>query len=156
VSAEIDPIGVIRQTIEGAHTAALGTLDRRDAGPPGAPFVSLVQVATSHDGSPTLLLSSLAEHTQNALIDQRASLLFDGTQGLPRPLTGPRVTLQGVLVETADHLVRDRYLERHPEASEYVGFSDFSFYSLKPVDAHLVAGFGAIHWLPWSDIGTAA
>ena len=152
MSAENDAISVIRHTVYSARTASLGTVDRGAKGPPGAPFVSLVQVATSSDGSPTLLLSTLAEHTQNALVDSRASVLFDGTQGLPRPLTGPRVTLQGSLIETTDQQVRDRYLAKHPEASEYVGFSDFSFYVLNPVNVHLVAGFGAIHWLPWSDI----
>lgn len=155
MSAENDPISVIRRTVRGARTASLGTVDRRAEGPPGAPFVSLVQVATSSDGSPTLLLSTLAEHTQNALVDPRASMLFDGTQGLPRPLTGPRVTLQGTLIETTDQPVRDRYLAKHPEASEYVGFLDFSFYVLEPVNVHLVAGFGAIHWLPWRDIAAS-
>ena len=152
MSAENDPISLIRRTLRNSRTASLGTLDRGAAGPPGAPFVSLVQVAARSDGSPTLLLSTLAEHTQNALGDPRASLLFDGTQGLPRPLTGPRVTLQGTLVETNDQLARDRYLAKHPEAFEYVGFSDFAFYVLVPVSAHLVTGFGAIYWLPWADI----
>jgi heme iron utilization protein len=154
VSAENDAISVIRRTMHSARTASLGTVDRGVERPPGAPFVSLVQVATSSNGAPTLLLSTLAEHTQNALVDSRASMLFDGTQGLPRPLTGPRVTLQGTLVETTEQLVRDRYLAKHEEASEYVGFSDFSFYVLEPVSVHLVAGFGAIHWLPWADIAT--
>jgi putative heme iron utilization protein len=152
VSAENDPISLIRRTLRNSRTASLGTLDRGAAGPPGAPFVSLVQVAARSDGAPTLLLSKLAEHTQNALGDPRASLLFDGTQGLPRPLTGPRVTLQGSLVKTTDQLARDRYLAKHPEAFGYVGFPDFAFYVLVPVSAHLVAGFGAIHWLPWADI----
>jgi heme iron utilization protein len=152
VSAENDPISIIRRTVRNCCTASLGTLDQGAVGVPGVPFVSLVQVAARSDGSPTLLLSRLAKHTQNALSDPRASLLFDGTQGLPRPLTGPRVTLQGTLVKTTDQLVRDRYLAKHPEAFEYVGFSDFAFYALVPVSAHLVAGFGAIHWVPWTDI----
>ena len=154
MSVENDVISVIRRTMRGALAASLGTVDRRAEGPPGAPFVSLVQVAARRDGAPTLLLSTLAEHTQNAFVDRRVSMLFDGTQGLPRPLTGPRVTLQGTLFQTTDQLVRERYLEKHEEASEYVGFSDFSFYVLEPVRAHLVAGFGAIHWLPWTDIAT--
>ena len=152
MSAENDPISLIRRTVRNSRTVSLGTLDRGSAGSSGALFVSLVQVAALSDGSPTLLLSTLAKHTQNALGDPGGSLLFDGTQGLPRPLTGPRVTLQGTLVETTDQLARDRYLAKHPEAFEYVGFSDFAFYVLVPVSAHLVAGFGAIHWLPWADI----
>lgn len=152
MSAENDPISIIRRTVCNCRTASLGTLNRGAVGAPGVPFVSLVQVGARSDGSPTLLLSKLAEHTQNALSDPRASLLFDGTQGVPRPLTGPRVTLQGTLVKTTDQLVRNRYLAKHPEALEYVGFSDFAFYALVPVSAHLVAGFGAIHWLPWADI----
>ena len=63
MSAENDPISLIRRTVRNSRTASLGTLDRGAVRPPGAPFVSLVQVAARSDGSPTLLLSTLAKHT---------------------------------------------------------------------------------------------
>ncbi len=153
-TVEDGTIQIIRRTVRGALTASLGTLGRTTPSGPGAPYVSLVQVATRIDGAPLLLLSTLAEHTQNAQADARASLLLDGTQGLGRPLTGPRVTLQGTLAETADPAARRRYLARHPEAAEYVGFADFAIYLFEPESAHLVAGFGKIEWVAWTDIAT--
>ena len=151
---ETGTIQIIRRTVRSALTASLGTLAHGAPAGLGAPYVSLVQVATRPDGAPLLLLSTLAEHTQNAQADDRASLLFDGTQGMSRPLTGPRVTLQGRLVETADAAARRRYLARHQEAAEYVGFADFAIYVFEPESAHLVAGFGKIEWAAWADIAT--
>ncbi len=149
-------IQLVRRTVRGALTASLGTLVQGAIAGRGAPYVSLVQVATRLDGAPLLLLSTLAVHTQNVLADDRASLLVDTTKGLARPLTGPRVTLQGTLVKTEDAAARRRYLARHPEAIEYASFADFAFFVLEPVKVHLVAGFGAIHWLSWADIATPA
>jgi hypothetical protein len=39
VSAENDPISLIRRTVRNSHTASLGTLDQGAAGTLGAPFV---------------------------------------------------------------------------------------------------------------------
>jgi putative heme iron utilization protein len=155
VTAEKEAIGTIRHTLRAALTGSLGTLARGSAdAEAGDPYVSLVQVATRIDGCPILLLSTLAAHTQNALADGRVSLLLDGTHGLTRPLTGPRVTVQGALVGSPDEPTRTRYLARHPEAVEYVGFSDFAFYVMEPTNVHLVAGFGVIRWVPWTEIAT--
>jgi hypothetical protein len=40
--------------------------------------------------------------------------------------------------------LRRRYLAAHPSAEAFVEFKDFSFFRIRPVDAHLVAGFGRI------------
>ena len=124
--------------------AALGTLLH---GAESAPYVSLVNVATDHDGSPLLLLSDLADHTRNLAADPRASLLFDGTGEREDPLAGERVTVQGRLGRSDDPRHRRRYLARHPVAAMYADFKDFNFYRLTVERAHLVAGFGRIHWL---------
>jgi heme iron utilization protein len=124
--------------------AALGTI-LRAAG--GWPYVSLVSVATDHDGAPLLLLSDLSEHVKNLKEDDRASLLFDATGELEDPLAGERVTLLGRLVRTTAPAHRARYLARHPAAAMYADFRDFAFYCMHVERAHLVAGFGRIHWI---------
>lgn len=145
---------VARGLIRAAHTAALATLGRKDPGGAGAPYASLVLSACTHAAEPILLLSRLAEHTQNLLADPRVSLLFDGTVGLESPLMGARLSLQGRLVACSpgEAEPRRRFLRRHPDAARYADFGDFAFYRLEPAAGHLVAGFGAIHWLPWADI----
>ena len=83
----------VRDLVRGLDRAALATALPGQSG--AWPYVSLVLVAADHDLSPILLLSDLAEHTKAIAADGRVSLLFDGTQGLEQPLTGPRVTLVG-------------------------------------------------------------
>lgn len=111
------------------------------------PYASLVLLAVDHDASPLLLVSRLAEHTRNMLADGRVSLLLDGTVGLESRLTGPRVTLLGEAAPSEEPRHRARFLARHPDAALYAGFADFAVWRIKPVRAHLVGGFGRIHWV---------
>lgn len=117
----------------------------------GWPYGSLVMAACDMDASPLLLISELAEHTKNLATDDRASLLFDGTAGLDNPLTGARVTVLGRLARCDDDALKARYLARHPAASEFAGFGDFALYRMAVERAHIVAGFGVIHWIEAAD-----
>lgn len=137
-----------RALVREAWKATLSTVARSG----GHPYGSLVAVAAEPGGSPLLLLSGLAEHTKNIKEDQRASLLFDGT-GIGRgALTGPRVTVVGRIEEVSSDAVRRRYLARHPDASAFIDFADFSLYALRIEWAHLVAGFGRIVRLDATDV----
>lgn len=138
----------VRRLIRGQDRASLATLLVSD----GTPYASLVLYATLPDATPILLLSNLAEHTKNLKADPRASLLVDGTAGLADPLTGARATLVGRLERIDGELAQARYVARHPSAEAYVGFGDFGFYALKLARAHLVAGFGRIHWIDAGEI----
>jgi len=109
-----------------------------------------VQCATSMQGEPVLLLSSLAVHTQNLLHNPGASLLFDASAASAQPLTAARLSLLGTVTPSdAGQIAADRarYLARYPDAARFVDFADFSFYRMRPDRGHLVAGFGQIHWL---------
>lgn len=114
----------------------------------GWPYGSLVQVALDQAGNPLLLLSDLAEHSRNIRSDGRVCLLFDGTGGLAEPLTGPRLSLLTHLKACREPgPLLERFLRYHPEAELYAGFADFRLYRGRLARAHLVAGFGRIHWL---------
>jgi heme iron utilization protein len=113
----------------------------------GWPYASLVTVACTGEGSPVLLLSTLADHTRNLLEDPRAALLFEEASGLVNPQTGPRVTLTGRLKPTSDPIAARRFLARHPGADLYAGFADFGFYRMTVERAHYVGGFGRANWL---------
>lgn len=149
-----NPARLARSLIRRAPTAALATaLPERDGpGGPPWPFASLVLSAADHDGTPLLFLSSLAEHSRNISVDDRISLLFDGTGGLEDPLTGARLTLLGQARISEEIRHRKRFLARHPSAEAYAEFTDFSVYSIEPTRAHLVAGFGRIDWIAASDV----
>ncbi|MCG8354461.1 MAG: DUF2470 domain-containing protein [Kiloniellales bacterium] len=156
---EQPPGAIVRAIMRRATQASLATrLAPRngDGGPEGAagwPYASLVLVALDHDASPLLLLSDLADHARNLKADPRLSLLFDGTAGYRDPLTGPRASLLG-RAERLDER-RDltaRFLARHEGAAVYAGFADFHLYRVAVERAHLVAGFGRIHWVEARDI----
>lgn len=117
------------------------------AGQAGAPYASLVAHAPDPAGVPLLLLSDLAQHSRNRATDPRACLLVDGTAGYAQPLAGPRVSLLGQLRLDDTPASRARYLRWQPEAAQYAALSDFRLYRLELAGAHLVAGFGQVHWL---------
>jgi len=131
-----------RRLIRCAQTATLATLEPKT----GAPFASLVTIATQASGAPILLLSDLAVHTRNIKADPRVSMLVDeGEAG--NPLARARLSIVGRLEPVAEHdagTVRRRFLAKHPDAAVYCDFADFGFYSLAMDRAHLVAGFGRI------------
>jgi len=99
-----------------------------------------------------LLISDLADHTRNIRADARVSLLYDETAGLDDPLTGARVTLQGEAEQVEDDDLMEIYLSRQPSAKLYAEFSDFHMFRVRPLRAHLVAGFGRIAWVDEKDL----
>lgn len=148
----VDPKSPAQQARAVARACRTASLATTMAGPNeaksgGQPYASLVLVAFDHDATPILLISRLAEHTKNLIGNDRVSLLCDGTAGFAEPLTGPRVTLLGRATKTEEPRHRARFLARHPSAEMYAGFGDFAFYRLAIERAHIVAGFGRIHWL---------
>ncbi len=142
--SQLYPAQTSRRLIRACDRATLATAQ---ADSDGWPYGSLVLVMADHDAAPVLLLSNLAEHSKNLAADNRVSLLFDDTAGLDDPLTGARVTVLGEARETDDPRLRARFIARHPSARDYATFTDFRFYRLAVTRAHLVAGFGVIHWI---------
>ncbi|MGI4764579.1 MAG: HugZ family protein, partial [Janthinobacterium lividum] len=138
-----------RRLLRTVRSGALATLT-----PEGAPYASLVTVATLPDGSPVLPLSTLAVHTQHLMADPRCSLLLDSA-GQGDPLTHPRLTVTACAVKASPEeraAWRSRFLRRHPEAGIYVDFGDFSFWRLELGGARIIGGFGRIAMLEASDL----
>jgi putative heme iron utilization protein len=131
-----------RSLLRRSRQGALATL----AAGSGDPYCSLVNLASHADGSPILLISRLALHTQNILGDPRVSLMLD-ERAEGDPLEGSRVMLAGRAEQASGDEVaifRRRYLNAHPSAEAFVEFKDFSFFRIRSTGAHLVAGFGRI------------
>lgn len=141
-----DPKRYARTLISEARIGSLATLDRS-----GAPYVSLVTVATMPDRAPVLLLSKLARHTQNIAADARVSLLV-AENGDGDPMEGARLSITGSIAVTEEAAAKRRFLLRHPPAEGYAGFRDFAFYRIEPSAGHIVAGFGRIADVKGDDI----
>lgn len=146
-AADFDPKRAAKTLLREARSGALATVFPGS----GDPYCSLVNVASSADGSPLLLISTLAIHTKNVIADPRVSLLLEERKE-GDPLEGARVMLMGRAAVTTDEYDRARYLARQPEAESFAGFADFALYKIEIASAHLVAGFGRIVDLTPQDI----
>ncbi len=134
--AEFDPVPLAKHLLRTMRAGAMATLDRET----GAPFATLVTVATDHDGSPLLLVSGLSAHAANLDADARASILLAAT-GRGDPLAHPRLTVSGRVERSTDPHVRRRFLARNPKSELYADFPDFSFRRMVVEGAHLNGGF---------------
>lgn len=145
-----------RTLARATRSAALSTIARE---PAGFPYGSLVTVAFDGAGRPVLLLSKLAEHTQNLLASSDASLLLtDPLDAHPEPLAASRVTLLGpccAVPAGEQGGARELFLAAHPSASYYVEFKDFGFYRLQPIALRYVGGFGRMSWVSADEYAAA-
>lgn len=128
-----------------------GTLASLES-PSGAPYASLITLATDASGASIFLISTLARHTRNLADDPRAAILVDGSGEAADPLQGARLTLSGRAEKVNDEAVRRRFLARHPEAAFYADFPDFAFWRLELEGAHYIGGFGRIFDLAPGDV----
>lgn len=127
------------------HTAEDAALATHSAALPGYPFASAVPFATDPHHRPILLLSRLAEHTQNLAADTKASLMV-----ARRRAEGEiaRVSLVGEVVPIdADSRLVDRYLRFHREAERFLQLGDFGFHRFEPKRIRVVGGFAQAGWL---------
>ncbi len=133
-----------RTLVEKLQTASLGTLAKDPAGHPYASFVTFAL----DDGDPVLLISEMAEHTQNLRRDPRASLLAAESR-TEDPLANGRVTLLGSCqpVDEGDESARRAYLERLPNAAYYCDFKDFHFWRLGVDSVRYIGGYGRMSWV---------
>jgi putative heme iron utilization protein len=141
--ADFNPAGVAKSLLRRSRQGALATLMAGS----GAPYCSLVNVASAPDGAPILLISQLALHTRNILADSRVSLMLD-ERAPGDPLEGARIMLAGTAEKASGDVaanLRQRYLNANPSAEVFAGFRDFAFFRIAPTGAHLVAGFGRIN-----------
>lgn len=137
---EFDARVLAKYLLRTVKVGALATI----TSPAGDPFASLTSIATDYDGSPILLTSSLSGHSRNMKADARVSLLL-AKGGKGDPLAHPRLTILGTANEETNPprraKLKARFLARHPKASLYADFGDFSFWKIAASGAHLNGGF---------------
>ncbi len=129
--------------VKDVRTAVLLTMRKE------RPFGSHVPYVFGSDWTRAYLhLSRLALHTQHLLADQRVSLFIAEPDGPEKnPLALRRINLQGEATilspDTPSYrAIKERYLERFPQAEMMFGFGDFTLWELRLEAAHFVLGFG--------------
>lgn len=134
-----------REFLYSTHSGVLSTHSARFE---GYPFGSIAPFVLDDDGNPMILISTIAEHTKNIVVDARVSLIaFDPAAADMQACA--RLTLLGeaVLADKPHGPMRDRYLARFPQAEQYFDMHDFLFYRIVVRQARFVGGFGKIHWI---------
>lgn len=137
-----------KQFLRSTHSGILSTHSVKFD---GYPFGSVAPFVLGHDCQPVLLISSIAEHTKNIILNPKVSLLvFAGAEDLQ---ANARLTLLGsaVKIEKDDADLRARYLRYLPQAASYFDMHDFAFYRINLTHARYIGGFGNMSWLSSDD-----
>ena len=110
---------------------------------PGYPYASSLPFCCDQRGRVVVLISHLAEHTQNADQDPKSGFLVSP---LTRDLQEQaRVSMIGDIAAIDDAAVSARYLRYFPEAEQYLRIGGFRFFRIEPRSLRYIAGFGSIH-----------
>lgn len=124
----------------------------------GQPYASVVELIADEDGSIVMFLSDLAAHTRNLASDPRASVVIAEKGADEGVLARSRATFQGNVerVEGGRERYGDAWVEVHPGAANYLGFSDFGFYRFVVEKVRFIAGFGRMGWVTRDAYANAA
>ena len=110
---------------------------------PGYPYASSLPFCCDQRGRIVVLISHLAEHTQNADHDPKSGFLVSP---LTRDLQEQaRLSMIGDIAAIDDAAASARYLRYFPEAEQYLQIGGFRFFRIEPRSLRYIAGFGSIH-----------
>lgn len=136
-----------KEALHFLRTTRSGVLSTFSEKFPGYPFGSVAPFVLDHSGQPIILISSIAEHTQNIIANPKVSLLvFAGNEDLQ---ASARLTIIGEAKQIGkdDKNFRARYLRYLPQATSYFDMHDFDFYRVEIAHARYIAGFGRMGWI---------
>ncbi len=114
----------------------------------GYPFGSVTPYCLDSHFVPNILISSIAQHTQNIKANNKVSLFINESSQQTNKQSLGRITYIGdALKVTNDADIKQRYLNYFPDAKKYFGTHDFSFYQIRPARLRYIGGFGKIYWV---------
>jgi putative heme iron utilization protein len=145
---DLETSTLLRRLLAERPVAALATLHK------GEPAVSMVPfVLPAGTGQLLIHVSGLATHTRDMHEHARVGVLVTAATGGPWPPQAlPRVSLQADAAPLPHDApgyatARAHYLARFPDSQQMFGLGDFAIFTLQPVAARLVAGFGRAYSL---------
>jgi putative heme iron utilization protein len=139
------------QALHLLQQSATGTLATLACGSSGYPYPTLLPFACDVTHAPLILVSALAEHTQNLRADPRAGWLVHAQQG-EDVLSAARLTVLGEFqAYQPSALALARYLRYQPQAQRYLDLGDFAFYRMQPERLRYIGGFATMGWLTAQD-----
>ncbi|MDP3088794.1 MAG: DUF2470 domain-containing protein [Methylotenera sp.] len=136
-----------KEALKFLRTTQSGVLSTFSTKFAGYPFGSVAPFVLDHSGQPIILISTIAEHTQNIIANPKVSLLvFAGDEDLQ---ANARLTIIGESkkIDKEDANLRARYLRYFPQATSYFDMHDFNFYRIEIAQVRYIAGFGKMGWI---------
>jgi putative heme iron utilization protein len=140
-------MSLAKEALQFLRTTQSGVLSTFSTKFAGYPFGSVAPFVLDHSGQPIILISTIAEHTQNIIANPKVSLLvLAGDEDLQ---SNARLTIIGEAkkINKEDADLRARYLRYLPQAAGYFDMHDFSFYRIKVAQIRYIAGFGKMGWI---------
>lgn len=142
-----------RGVLQSVYSGVLSTHSKKY---PGYPFGSVVPFCLDQSGQPLILISRLAQHTQNITEHPQVAL----TLLEPNPEQGDiqqveRLTLLAEAERLDGEAVPEaalRYYRCFPQARGYHDELDFDFYRLNLIQLRFIEGFGQARWLSPGDV----
>ena len=134
------------------HNGILSTISSKFA---GYPFGSVTPFVLDHDCQPIMLISSIAEHTKNIILNPKVSMIvFDKSDDLQ---ANARLTLLGEAkkLEKDDANLLMSYSRYFPESVDYFAMHDFAFYRIHIEQIRYIAGFGKMGWVSADSLNSA-
>ena len=126
-----------------------GVLSTHSLDVPGYPFGSVTPYALDKLGRPIILISNLAQHTQNINENGKVSLTIVASTQARDVQANARLTFLGdarkITEDESD--AKQRYLRKFPHANRYFEAHDFFFYVIELKRARYIEGFGKIWWV---------
>lgn len=122
-----------------------GVLATHSAKFAGYPYGAALPFCTDQCGRIVVLISHLAEHTQNIECDTRVSFTVSPLSADLQ--TAARETVLGEIAPIDDAALAARYLRFFPEGADYLAIGGFRFWAITPNQVRLIAGFGSLHWI---------
>ncbi|KAJ6693983.1 hypothetical protein OIU85_004746 [Salix viminalis] len=135
-AARLPPVEEIRTVLNQSTHGMLSTISQKHEGYPSG---SMVDFACDADGSPILVVNSVAVHAKDLLANPKCSLLVAKD---PEDRTDLVITLHGDSIPVSEKdvvAVRTAYLAKHPDAFR-VDFGDFQFMRIEPKVVQYVSG----------------
>ena len=124
-----------------------GILSTHSSAMPGYPFGSLTPVCRDLHGYPLLLVSHLAQHTQNLLADTHCSLILTEPHHGDIQQWGRLTCLaRAEQIRNITTSMKDRYFRYFPASRDYYEKLNFHFYRLIPERFYFIGGFGSARW----------
>ncbi|CAB9503930.1 Protein of unknown function (DUF2470) [Seminavis robusta] len=108
----------------------------------GYPSGSVVGFVPDENGNPLFLFSGMSTHTQDILVDPKASLTVAAKEF--KGAADGRVNLMGTcskLPQEEIEKAKELYLAKHPNSKVWINFGDFTWFRLQVEKLRFVGGF---------------